>query len=84
MLCVARYDRRLGIIYSHLDSYNSYSTSAAMTVSSAQSGMAGDVPLGHLVRKGHFSETYVAPDGKGGLWITHVTLAADAYNDTTQ
>ena len=65
----------LGIIYSHTDSYNSYSTSAAATVSGGQSAMAGDVPLGTLVRKGHFSETYAAPDGHGGLWITHVTLA---------
>ena len=77
------YDQ-LATQYAHTDTYNSYSTSTAMTVSSAQSGMAGDVPLGQLVRKGHFSETYVAPDGKGGLWITHVTLAADALNDTTQ
>lgn len=68
------YDQ-LALIYGHTDSYNSYSTSAAMPVGPGNSSMAGDVPLGTLVRKGHFSDTYVAPDGKGGLWITHVTLA---------
>ena len=64
----------LAIIYAHADSYNSYSTSLA-AVSSAQSSMAGGVPIGVLVHKDHFYETYVASDGKGGLWIHHVTLA---------
>ncbi len=68
------YDQ-LATIYGHTDSYNTYSTSTAAAVTHGQSGMAGDVPLGQLVRKGHFSETYAAPDGRGGLWITHVTLA---------
>jgi hypothetical protein len=67
------YDQ-LVAIYGHTDSYNSYSTSTAIT-SPAQNSMAGEVPLGVLVRRGHFSETWVAPDGKGGLWITHLTLA---------
>lgn len=61
-------------IYSHIDSYNSYSTSAA-SVTTAQSSMAGGVGLGTLVHKDHFYEVYVAPDGHGGLWIHHVTLA---------
>lgn len=74
----------LGIIYGHADSYNSYSTSTALSTSPAQNSMAGDVPLGTLVRKGHFSETYVAPDGRGGLWITHVTLAPGAEHFVTQ
>lgn len=73
----------LGIIYGHTDSYNSYSTTLA-AVSSGQSAMAGDVPLGTLVRKGHFSETYAAPDGRGGLWITHVTLAPGAEHFDVQ
>lgn len=68
------YDQ-LVTMYTHTDTYNSYSTSTAFVSSPGQSAMAGDVPLGTLVRKGHFSDTYVAPDGKGGLWITHVTLA---------
>ena len=67
------YDQ-LSSIYGHTDSYNTYSTSAPK-LSSGQRSMMGDVPLGALVRKGHFSETYAAPDGRGGLWITHVTLA---------
>jgi hypothetical protein len=30
-----------------------------------------------------YSETYVAPDGRGGLWIHHVTLAPGfEYTDT--
>ena len=64
----------LGIIYGHTDSYNSYSTSAAV-FSPSQNSMAGEVPLGVLVRRGHFSETWAAPDSKGGMWITHLTLA---------
>jgi len=68
------YDQ-LSTIYGHTDSYNSYSTSAAFSANRAQNEMAGSVPLGALVRRGHFSETYVAPDGHGGLWIHHVRLA---------
>jgi hypothetical protein len=59
--------------YSHTDSYNSYSTSTAMTAT--QQSMAGQVPMGVRVRQGHFEEVWVANDGKGGLWIHHVTLA---------
>lgn len=62
-------------IYGHTDSYNSYSTSAAATFTKAGKAMAGDVPLGIRVHKDHFFEVYVAPDGKGGLWINRVTLA---------
>jgi hypothetical protein len=65
------YDQ-LAAIYSHLDSYNSYSTSSA---SSATGSMAGQVPMGVRVRKGVFDEMWAAPDGKGGTWIHHVTLA---------
>ena len=46
--------------------------------------MTGEIPLGVLVRRGHFSETYVAPDGKGGLWITHLTLAPGSEHLDTQ
>ncbi len=75
---------QLTSIYSHTDSYNSYSTSAAIAPSPAQNSMAGEIPLGVLVRRGHFSETYVAPDGKGGLWITHLTLAPGSEHLDTQ
>lgn len=61
-------------IYSHTDSYNSYSTTSPFTTG-AQHAMAGDVPMGHLVHGDAFYETWVAPDNKGGLWIHHVTLA---------
>ncbi|GAB2519187.1 zinc metalloprotease [Lysobacter humi (ex Lee et al. 2017)] len=64
--------------YGHLDSYNSYSTASAMTTS--QGAMAGPVPMGQRVRKGVFEETWVAPDGRGGIWVHHVTLAPGFEN----
>ena len=70
--------QELGIIYGHLDSYNSYSTSSPLTA--AQSEMAGQSPMGQRVHKGHFEETWVAPDGNGGLWVHHVRLAPGFEN----
>lgn len=64
----------LVIIYGHTDSYGSTKSSVSR-ITSTQSTMAGDVPLGNLVHKDHFYEVYAAPDGKGGLWINRVTLA---------
>jgi len=61
--------------YSHLDSYNSYATSAASRLTAAQSAMAGPVPMGLRVNKEGRSEIWVAHDGKGGTWVHHVTLA---------
>lgn len=78
------YDQ-LATIYGHTDSYNTYSTSAAFaSLSKDQREMAGEVPMGTLVRRGHFSEIYVAPDGRGGLWIHHVTLAPGFEHIDTQ
>jgi hypothetical protein len=57
--------------YSHTDSYNSYTTGLSAT----QQSMAGQNPMGMRVRKGVFDEMWVAPDGKGGVWVHHVTLA---------
>ena len=78
----------LDIVYGHADSFNSYNASSRLTVSSApssaQSEMTTAVPFGPLVSKGHFSETHVAPDGKGGLWVTHVTLAPGFEHMATQ
>ena len=68
------YDQ-LAAQYSHLDSYNSYSTTAAAALTGAQNAMAGEVPMGFRIRKGIFDETWVAEDGKGGVWVHHVTLA---------
>jgi len=62
-------------IYGHTDTYGTNSAFAAATFTKAQSSMAGAVPLGNLVHKDHFFEVYVAPDGKGGLWINRVVLA---------
>jgi hypothetical protein len=61
--------------YGHTDSYNSYTIGAAAAVSAEQHSMAGQVPMGVRVRKGVFDEMWVAPDGKGGVWVHHVTLA---------
>lgn len=66
------YDQ-LAAIYAHTDSYNSYATGAARTAQ--QAAMAGPPPMGMRVRKGVFDETWVAPDGKGGIWVHHVILA---------
>lgn len=63
------YDQ-LAAMYGHLDSYNSYSTSSAMSMTKSP---AGD--MGWRIRKGVFDETWVAPDGEGGLWVHHVYLA---------
>ena len=61
----------LVIIYNHTDSSNTH----AFRATPSQSAMTGNIPMGVLVRKDHFSEMYVAPDGRGGLWVHHVFLA---------
>ncbi len=60
--------------YGHTDSYNSYTIGAAAALA-ADSSMAGQNPMGVRVRKGVFDEMWAAPDGKGGVWVHHVTLA---------
>lgn len=65
--------------YAHLDSYNSYSTSAS-SLSHEQSAMAGQVPMGVRVRKGVFSETWVAKGPDGSTWVHHITLAPGFEN----
>jgi hypothetical protein len=68
--------QQLDTIYGHLDSYNSYATStAAAAPSGSQNSMAGQVPMGVRIHRGHFHEVWAAPDGRGGTWIHHVTLA---------
>ena len=62
---------QLSTQYAHLDSYNSYSSSLAS--STATKSPAGD--MGWRIRKGVFDETWVSPDGEGGLWVHHVYLA---------
>ncbi|MEO6364705.1 MAG: matrixin family metalloprotease [Luteimonas sp.] len=64
---------QLSSIYGHLDTYNSYSGAALTTAS--QKAMAGPLPIGIMVRKGVFDELWAAPDGKGGTWVHHITLA---------
>ncbi|MGH8029658.1 MAG: hypothetical protein ACREO3_06970 [Arenimonas sp.] len=61
--------------YGHTDSYNSYALGAASAFSDGQKSMAGLVPMGMRVRKGVFDEMWVSQDGKGGIFVHHVTLA---------
>ena len=69
------YDQ-LVAIYGHTDSYNSYAIGAALTAESK------DVPpMGMRIRKGVFDEMWVAPDGKGGIWVHHVILAPGFEHD---
>lgn len=68
------YDQ-LNTIYNHLDSSNTWVASSASTATASQREMAGDVPLGVRVTKGRKFEVWAAADGRGGVWITHVTLA---------
>lgn len=72
---------QLETIYAHLDSVNTYATSSASTaLTGSQRSMAGEVPMGVRVHKGVFHEVWAAPDGQGGTWIHHVTLAAGHEN----
>jgi len=66
---------QLDTIYAHLDSTNTWSASAAATATPSQQAMAGENPMGVRVHKGVFHEVWAAPDGRGGTWIHHVTLA---------
>jgi len=61
---------QLVTIYGHTDSYNSYAIGAASTAESKE-----PPPMGMRIRKGVFDEMWVAPDGKGGIWVHHITLA---------
>lgn len=66
---------QLASMYNHLDSTNTYSTSSATSMSPEQQSMAGQIPMGVRVQKGRDFEIWAAPDGRGGTWIHHVTLA---------
>lgn len=78
--------------YGHTDSYNSYSLSSAASATyvapakanaglgASKRAMIGEVPLGNRIKKGIFDEVYVAPDGKGGIWVTRVLLAPGFEN----
>lgn len=69
------YDQ-LASIYAHTDSYRSASLRASSpTLTSAQEVMAGSNLMGMRIRMGIFDETWVAADGRGGVWVHHVLLA---------
>jgi len=74
----------LGIIYAHLDAYNSYSdgSSGGGTCHGKNCPHAADAasdgaspPMGLLVHKGERYEIWVAPRADGGYWVHHVLLA---------
>lgn len=75
----------LSAIYAHLDSYNSYAAVGGSGGGGTCHGnskkcgqgapMAGENPMGIRVRKGIFDEVWAKPDGAGGSWIYHITLA---------
>lgn len=68
---------QLDSIYAHLDSYNSYAAIGASGAGqgASSSATAGQNPMGMRIRKGVFDEVWAAPDGAGGVWVHHVTLA---------
>lgn len=66
---------QLVTIYGHTDSYASTTSLASTAVSPQQLTMAGGKPLGMRISFGVFDETWVAPDGRGGVWIHKVILA---------
>lgn len=74
---------QLESIYAHLDSYDTYATGSSggggggngKGNGKPSSAMAGQNPMGMRIRKGVFDEVWAAPDGAGGVWIHHVTLA---------
>lgn len=64
--------------YSHTDSYDSDAIGAALT--NEQESMTGLSAMGMRVCRGVFDETWVVPDGRGGIWVHHVTLAPGFEN----
>lgn len=73
------YDQ-LASTYAHLDTYNSYASGGGGGVpchgkKCASKGAAGQNLMGIRVRKGVFDEVWAKPDGAGGTWIYHITLA---------
>lgn len=78
---------QLSAQYSHRDDYNSYATGSGggggkpgKGKPMGANGMAGENPMGVRVHKGVFHEVWAAPDGAGGTWIHHVTLAPGSEN----
>ncbi len=70
----------LADMYAHLDSYDSYATGAptgskGKGPKSRSSAVAGMNPMAMRIRKGVFDEVWAQPDGDGGMWVHHVTLA---------
>lgn len=74
---------QLASIYSHLDSYNSYSEggstgggcNAPPGKGCNKNNGRGTPPMGVRVHGNGRYEIWVAADGKGGYWIHHITLA---------
>ncbi|MFT5419040.1 MAG: hypothetical protein ACI915_005398 [Gammaproteobacteria bacterium] len=82
--------QELAIKYSHLDSYNSYddaigsgggSCNAPAGVGCNKSGAREIPPMGVRIRANKDFELWVAPGNDGGLWIHHVRLVPEAYDE---
>lgn len=73
--------QQLQTIYSHVDTYNSYRTTAAAAANgqaAALEDLPAGVPLGAiLVHSDEFEEVYVRGRSDGGHWVFHVRLAPD-------
>lgn len=88
------YDQLLQI-YGHLDSYNSYDNGSGSggggckgAKCPAADAPSGGVPAGAI--RVHFAEgrsgklghaDYVMPDGRGGIWLFHVTLLPEEHEE---
>lgn len=64
-------------LYGHTDGYNSTTavSSSSQVYSEGQDIRAGRNAIAMQVRKGVFDEMWVQSDGKGGIWVHHITLA---------
>lgn len=71
----------LEIIYSHLDTYNSYAVASSGggvchgKQCQASGSDSGAIPMGILVHRGKHSEIWVASRSDGGYWVHYILLA---------
>lgn len=82
--------QQLSDMYNHLDSYNSYADGSTgggggstcnappgKGCNKSSASNSGQPPMGIRVKKNGRTETWVANDGKGGLWIHFLILAPE-------
>ena len=77
---------QLRIEYRHKDSYNSYDdTSQANATpkcnpqqnSACDAGNFIEPPIGTLVERGKYHETWIAPRNDGGVWMRHILFTPE-------